>query len=296
MIKSILTIGPTPPAWQHAHTETLPPPYFTVGLTHWGLYSSPFPLRTYTFPVVGNNRNVASSDHTTHFHCSGVQSLWALVHLILRWIWAKVKSGFLRATLPNNPRLRRVLRIVVTDARSRPSGLINSRPISIAVNFLFFILILLIYRSSFSLNLRFLPLPAFRFISPVWWYLSRHRRTVVSQHCTWEAMSVFVIFIFTPSRIWPFSISSSFFLDFLCWRSLASLRRPCLRGPGFDSIHTSGGEVIPLRFLCDIVFPIQEGGGVNDVWAPMRTYAKCKVSHIFYIGNERIWVIWDISR
>jgi len=55
---------PTPADAIQSQIITLPPPCFTVGTTHFGLYASPILRCTYTVPGVPNNCKRQEKIHT----------------------------------------------------------------------------------------------------------------------------------------------------------------------------------------------------------------------------------------
>jgi hypothetical protein len=60
-----------------AESITKPPPCFTVGTRHSGLWASLAVLQMLTLPYVGNSVKDDSSDHITRSQLSDVQALWS---------------------------------------------------------------------------------------------------------------------------------------------------------------------------------------------------------------------------
>lgn len=103
-----------------------------------------------------------------------------------------------------------------------------------------------ILRCSLSESVCGLPLPGFRFISPVSLSRLRFLMTVIEVHPTSFAILPGGSFMLRYAMICPFSSGSSFLVFFAGSSSLATLR-PRFFGPGFTSTPINGGEVEPNR-------------------------------------------------
>src|SRR6266705_4607020 len=94
ILPSILQAYPGPSHNMHLQTITDPPPNFTVPLTNLSLRPSPPFFHAHFLPSDPSLLAFVSSDHTTLFQSSTVQSLCPSAKSILALLCLAVRRGF----------------------------------------------------------------------------------------------------------------------------------------------------------------------------------------------------------